>query len=150
MESRLQQQALQAKQVYDAEAAQCDRDHPGGAVKPSVLRINCHYKAHIKFLKGDRDADLLQALYTQSLVAAERYDSGKLTFAEFEAVKAKAIADYNTQRAQRQNSATVANAAAYQAAAAESQAHAARQQAINTTFPRARTCNTYGNTTTCY
>ena len=148
--SKLQHQALQAKTAYETESAECDRQHPDRTKKPTAPRINCHYIAHMKYLKGDPDADLLQAVYTQSLVAAERYDAGKLTFAELEAINAQSIANYNTQRTQRRNSATVANSAAYQAAAAQTQAAAARQQAINAAMPRSTTCTRVGNSTTCY
>jgi hypothetical protein len=89
--------------------------------------------------------DLAEVLAAQMIVIAERYDSGKLTVAEFESEKASAVANFNSQAIARENSAAMVNAAQSQALAAQQQA---RQQAIRAAVPT--TCTSLGNTVTCY
>jgi hypothetical protein len=120
-----------AKLSYDRDVANCERQHPGPHKRPIVPRVQCFNEARLRFLANDASyADLDRALSARLLVAAEKYDAGRLTIAEYEAEKTGLIANYNSDIQRRRDSAAMVNAA-----------RAASMPVV---------CNKFGNTVTCY
>jgi hypothetical protein len=138
----LMRQELEAhRKAHEAAEAECHRLYPDPNRKPATPKIKCLADVHLRFATNDPHIDLLRMMTSQMLVIGERYDTGKITVAQFEAEKAAAFSDYTTRVAQRQNGAAMAEAAQQQANAATWQAYSAN---------RPRTCNTWGNTVNCY
>jgi len=135
----------EVQKVHDTDMVRCTEQHPDRFRKPATLRVKCVNDANIKLATDGRDPniDLVQTLAAHMLAVAERYDDGKLTKAQFDAERTAAFSDFRTRMLQRENSATIADAATRTAAAAQ-------QQAITSSIPRTVTCNRFGNTVTCY
>lgn len=141
------QQLKQLETAYAAERADCEKRFP--AKKPAAPRVRCRNDALIKRnaameqLPGHvRISDLARLASARYVLAAERYDAGRLSDAEYDLEVAAAENEYSTRWHDRVNGVTMATAA-------ENQAAAARQQAIQSAIPKSVTCNRLGNTVTC-
>jgi hypothetical protein len=132
----------QLERMLSEKKATCQNLFPDPHLKPASQRVKCMNDAVIDVAMGDPNADLLRTLAARRLVVAERYDGGQLTAAEFDAEMAALESDANTSAQERQNSSIQANAAATQAALAQS-------RAVQSAFHPTTTCQTFGNTTTC-
>ncbi len=135
--------------------AECNRLFPDKNQKPVKARIECLNNADLNYQYamarsiGRSEIDIVSVMAAKRLVAAERYDNGLTTSAQYSAEVAEIGSAATSQILARKNNAMVAQAAVNQANAAEQQAAAARQQAITASIPRQITCNTYGTMTTC-
>jgi hypothetical protein len=142
-QAQLRKQLEEANRAHEADIAACERQYPDKNRKPATPRVKCFGEANVRQATQTRnpDADLVRAMSAEMLVIAEQYDSGRLSEAQYEAAKAKTFSEYTSRAMQRQDNAAMASAAQQQAAAATVQAYGAN---------RPRTCNTWGNTVTCY
>lgn len=143
LQAQLQKEIETAGKAHVAETADCERLYPDKYRKPTTPRIKCFNEANLKQTSriNPNNVDLAKALAAEMLAIAEQYDAGRLTPAQYEAAKTRTFSDYTTRAMQRQNGVAMAEAAQQQAAAASMQAYGAN---------RPRTCNTWGNTVTCY
>jgi hypothetical protein len=85
--------------------------------------------------------DLINLRFAKGRVIYEQLDAGKITSAEAKMDDAQVVAGINSEVMQRSNSQRATDAAVIGA-------NAAVLNAINSMGPH--TCNTLGNTTTCY
>lgn len=123
----------EARSRQDAEIAECERKIPP---KPATPRYKCIASALNKFHESINDphADLARQTGARVVVAAERFDAGKITQAELDLERATAVSAYHSEINRRRNEALTANSAAAQADAANSP----------------RTCVRSGNVVNCF
>jgi len=120
----------------DEDLAICNRLYPNKRQKPTLPRIDCvvsartHYFASLPPYYAKKYFDINRLTAAQMRVAAERFDKGISTEAEFEAEMASAQLRFNAVIEQHTNSAAML---------------AAAQRAA-----RPQTCTASGNTMTCY
>lgn len=154
------QQALLADKTRAQAEADCHRRYPDPLAKPSLPRITClnqvalAYHQSISPYVEAQYLDLVQLVTSQTVVAAERYDAGQMTGAEFQLEVARINTGYQSSVASRMQNQqmvsaaqTQANAAVYQSIAAQQQAAAAQRQANQSSLPT--TCIKTGNMVTC-
>ena len=93
----IEKEARAASDLREAEEVECGRKYPDRTTKPQVDRVRCFTDAEMKYARyhmptqhlsdyGHRTAKLI--------VAAERYDQGTTTAAQFELEKAQAHSEY--------------------------------------------------------
>lgn len=123
----------EARSRQDAEIAHCERTLPA---KPATPRFKCIAAALNKFHEAvnDPNLDLARQTGARVVVAAERFDAGKITQAELDLERTTAVSAYHSELAKRRNEALMANSAAAQADAANSP----------------RTCVRNGNVVNCF
>lgn len=156
-EAALRDQSKVLEQRLKSEIAECERLHPDPYRKPVTERVRCKNAAVLRLyeaaqkLDGSGQVDLVQLANARRLVAAERFDRGLTTKAQYDTEIAEIDVAHRTEFLARENNATMSAAAQQQAAAASQQASIARQKAISDAFkpPRSVSCTTYGNITTC-
>lgn len=124
------QRELAAAEVeYDAGIAACLERFPKGK-KPIVPAAICHnevdeaYGRRVARADPRYSLDLALVRNSQLLLAAEKFDAGKISKSEYKHLHNVAQAEMNTAVQQRINSANIANAAQTQATAAVRQAKA--------------------------
>ena len=124
-------QRASAKQAYDAEKLQCEKDYVAGRVKTIVDAIRCKNNARTKWwiASGFPNHDLITLANARYLENAERYQKKRITLAQFRAREAEIASDMISVMSKRVNDERMANAAEDQAYAAHRQARAAAQQA---------------------
>ncbi len=150
-QAQIKQASDAAKLQGDRDLAGCDRLYPDKYRKPVTPRVKCRTAAYDKVdaainrSGANVQLDIGKKHTAQMLVAAERFDKGELSKAEYDLALANNNVASKSQLLQRENGAA-AVAAQQQAAAAASQA--AIQSA---TQPRTRhtNCNTFGSTVNC-
>lgn len=147
MQAAEQQRFNEASGTLASEQAACERQYPDRLKKPVTPRVKCLMNAFRKFQSNGPYADLAMVAAAKTELAAEHYDSGRISTAEYEVAIAQARAEAASAGAQRNNSSVAANAAASQAYAAQQQATISTMQAL--TPPRPVTCNRFGNSVTC-
>jgi len=141
-QAEMQKASEEAKQVMQAEIAECERLYPNKTQRPVTPRVRCLTDAGMRYAQagvnfGNKNIDLDRLMRAKLLVVAEEYDAGKMTEAQFDLQKAQVVAEHNSAVAQRQNSAAMVDAARLQAIAA-----------MDANSPK--TCAGYGNTVTCF
>ena len=153
-------QEIDVASVQHARAeASCEQQFPSKTQKPVTPRLKCFKAADdarngtIQRLKGNAHLDVIEAHYARALLAAERYDRGEISEAEYNVAVAESRASANGQLADRRNK-TAAVAAQQQAAAAASQQAATAagdsiRAATQVQRPTTTNCNTFGNTVNC-
>jgi len=146
-----------ARQALAVDLAACERSYPDHYRKPVMPRMRCLRDAAMRFqasmdqLGLGRDTDLTRAMTSHLVAVAEQYDAGRLSQAQFDAEMAATLADYNSRRLARQNSAHMVTAARAQASAAERQASAAEDLVAAARMPSTTvTCMRVGNMVTCH
>lgn len=161
--AEIRKETEEATRIRDTEMAECKRLYPGAKanVKPVTPATKCEIDANVKYaIAIDRSAgnphlSSFKVLAARKLVAAERYDRGATTEAEYELETASAQAELDASIRKTDNQMAMVAAAQQQADAASSMAVAAvvssavpPPQPIQPP-PRSVTCRTFGNTTTC-
>lgn len=142
---------------YHRAIASCQQQFPNATVKPTVPRVKCMAAAQEQFavenqrVTGSRELPMVRARLANDVLISEKFDSGRMSEGEYRAALAANEANYAVGEQQRANADATLAAAQSQAAAAQSQAAIAQQKAIADEFqPKTTTCNTFGNTVTCY
>lgn len=145
-----------ADEVRAKEIASCGAQYPAGVKGSAAANIRCTNAANLKFnqaIPGNGNLDLIEVANTQAVVAAEKFDAGKISKAEMEAEMALIASRTKQAFTDRGMQASNANAAQQQAAAARQQAamnSIAAGAAIMTPPPPTNTsCSTFGNTVNC-
>jgi hypothetical protein len=133
------------QKTAQAERDECNRLYPDKHRRPVMPRVRCISSALLKEWVGyDRvrlpayevaQLDLVRLMSSRVIVAAERYDNGRLTEAEYDAEVAAAVADYNSHLFQRQQMADQTSAAQ---SAASSAAIAASNSSASVIAPMPR------------
>jgi hypothetical protein len=137
--AQMQQELDAAKLQLSRDWAECDRLYPNKARKPVTPRIKCQaaaknkYYAAWKQATGNEASDIIihEKNMAQALLAAERFDKGEISVAEYNL-------EAETLTLQRANDAAAVQAAQTQAAAAS-----------RPRLPRTTNCNTFGSTVNC-
>jgi len=144
-QAEIRQELEVAKLQMDRDLAECARLYPDR--KPPVTpKMKCQAAAMDKrnaaiersIGNPQRDIRIYEKQKAQVLLAAERFDKGEISEAEFDLELANSNVESETQRLQRTNDAAAVQAAQGQAAAAWSAAR-----------PRTTNCNTFGGSTHC-
>lgn len=148
--AQIQQQAQLASQVRAAAQAKCDRIFPEKYKRPVSPRIECLNQADLEFADAHQASTGNNPFYANTRVllakrslAAQRYDAGKSTEAEYELEVATAATEFTKAVDDYQNNKAIV-------AAAQQQANAATSLAITASLPKTQTCNVFGDTVTCY
>lgn len=145
-----------ANETRQQEFAACAAKFPPGVRGKSADNVRCTNAANAKFhraLPGNTNIDLIDVANTQAVVAAEKYDSGLISKAEFDAEMAQIAS--RTKQAFSDRDAQASNTYAMQ-----QQAAAARQQAAMGSIaagaaimappqPSNTSCTTFGDTVNC-
>src|SRR5262245_43809415 len=137
------EQARLAHEQLAKDKAECEKLYPNKYAKPATPRVECFAEANLKYHEtidaklGDPNLDLAIAMNDKAKAAAKKYDTGKLSKAQFDVAKAKAYSDYNDGMMQGQKYVPVVDVAESQEA-----------KAARTGGPEV--CTTADNTATCY
>lgn len=127
-----------ARQIMD----ECNKKRLNGKLKKWVQVSDCEDKIRLEYeAAGYPYMDLINLRFAKGRVIYEQLDAGKITSAEAKMDDAQVVAGINSEVMQRSNSQRATDAAVIGA-------NAAVLNAINSMGPH--TCNTLGNTTTCY
>lgn len=115
-----QQHAVDVQRVLKAELEACNWRYPSPDAKPAVPRVTCIGEAEVRFFEAlkHRDVDVARVLAAKRVAAAQRYDSGQITLADYALAVEEARSSATSQSMARQNSAVIAGAADRQANAA--------------------------------
>jgi len=128
-----------AKLQAERDRAECNRLHPAPPVTPG---IKCQAAANYKYLAvkerllGNAHRDIDEKHIAQALLAAERFDKGELSRAEYQLELANSNVEANTHTRQRVND-DIKVRAAILAATPPPQ------------LPTTTNCNTIGGMTSC-
>lgn len=153
-QAKMQALSDAAEKAHATAIAACDAQYPIRKRGSEVALRQCKGAANIKYAlaqPGTPNADLVRLANARSAEAAERYDSGKLTDAQYELELAAISSELVSGMDSRSNAKTMAEAAEGQANAAQQQAASQRAQDIEKAFapPKKTRCTTIGNTTNC-
>lgn len=145
-----------ADEARAREIASCGSQYPAGVRGSAADNVRCTNAANLKFnraLPGNGNLDLIEVANAQAVVAAEKFDAGKMTKAELDAEMAQIASKTKQAFTDRNMQASSTQAAQQQAAAARQQAamnSIAAGAAIMAPPPPANTsCSTFGNTVNC-
>ena len=129
---------------YEAALASCERSFPERYKKPVTPRMRCFVAANsARAVRENYHTDLMDAMNAQMLVAAERFDAGRLTETRFEAEKATIYANFEGKMQERDDRKAMVRAT-------QAQANAAANAAMAASIPKSVTCYTTGRITNCY
>lgn len=155
----MQAKQQQTVEIYRSAAEECDRIYPNQTKKPVTLRVICMNRALDRIAAtAPRDIDIIRLLQAERLVAAERYDKGLTTEAEYVATIARLDSNTTTAAGVRDRDQQQTIAAQTAASAAMMAQGAATIAASRPTpvappppppMPRDVRCTTYGNVTNC-
>jgi len=152
-------QEIDVANVQHASAkASCEQQFPSETQKPVTPGLKCFKAADdarngtIQRLKGNAHLDVIEAHYARALLAAERYDRGEISEAEYRVAVAESKAGANGQLFDRRNRTSAVAAQQRAAAAASQQAATAAGDSIRDAFKPTTThtnCNAIGNSVNC-
>jgi len=159
-QAEIKQAADQAQAQLGVGHVECERQYPDKYKRPVTPRVKCFNAANDRYNNAMARSvsnpvlDLHDAHHARRLVAAERYDKGELSQAEYELAMANSRTEATSQANDRNNKAAAVSAQQQAAAAQQSQAAIARGRAIQDAFnPRTQTtntnCNSVGNSVNC-
>lgn len=139
--------------------AACKQKFPQRKKGEATAQMRCESEAKQDYASQVGHGDLIKVASTRSIEAAERYDAGKISDAQFDVELASIEADLNTGSKTRMAQETLVGAAQQQADSAREQSEAIRRQenlnrakSIQDAFnpPTTTTnCTTFGNSTNC-
>jgi hypothetical protein len=86
-----------SQQIWENDLSACKNTYPDEHRKPVKPRILCFSRANEARAAREGNTDLVRAMTTVMLVAAENYDAGELTPAAYDASRAAIFAEFNAQ-----------------------------------------------------
>ncbi len=152
--SQIQKAQDAARLQLGRDWAECDSLYPDKNRKPVTPRIKCQAAANGKLAAawkratGNAPSDMVihEKNVAQALLAAERFDKGEISAAEYNLEIANSNLEAENQRFHRKAVAAKVDAARQEAAASTS---AAIRAATQVRRPTTTNCNTFGSTVNC-
>lgn len=153
---------MSAQSAINSGLQECQQKYPKRQKGNAAAALRCSNGVYEQYawVSAGNNGDLVRLAGLKSVEAAERYDAGKITDAQFDLELATIDSQFKTEMANRTFQSASASAAQQQAAAAQRQA-AMQQMATGMAImnankppppaplPTNTRCTTYGNTTNC-